>query len=403
MQFRSSSQLAAVDRTLGSLAVIGVSALFVSWLTSGQTDEEEQNTWWRPILALLRRKKKKQTDKDLEGDGCVPKQQCGVNDVYSHQGSCHCGAITFTLRGRHTLDVVESKGKIGYPHLPTSASEFQLTSGENAIRFYYEGEHCGTKDDASSITFEHAGEERVAESSSQEAASGAHGFCGKCGVHVFHADRLTGELEVNANCLDDCGQPILIRKATSRVMSSLTIETIDHSMKSAPPIETVSENEVFLGDARFWDALDDRDRTCPPRKESLSSEPTQSDSYSTSHMATDNDDALSIGSSSFITAASMHQYLSSVSVVSEIGTANHDRIDRAGRPPLPPSRHRSDRSVTTLPAHFGERPRKMGSGAYSSGWSIASLELNDDLDDGENSTISPTMHKQMRKYMNKYR
>ena len=279
-----------------------------------------------------------------------------------------------------------------------------MTSGENEIRFYYEDD-CGTKDDASSITFEHAGEERAAEDSSQEAASGAHGFCGKCGVHVFHADRLTGELEVNANCLDDCGQPILVSKATSRVMSSLTIESIDqgdHSMKSAPPIETVSENEVFLGDARFWDALDDRDKTCPPpRKESLSSDPTQSDSYSTSHMATDNDDALSIGSSSFITAASMHQYLSSMSVVSEIGTANHDRIDRAGLPPLPPSRHRSDRSVTTLPAHLGERWRKPGSGAYSSGWSIATLEL-DDLDDGGNSTISPTTHNQMRKYMKRH-
>ena len=90
MQFRSSSQLAAVDRTLGSLAVIGVSALVVRWLTSGrQTDEEkqQQNTWWWPILAL-RRRRKKQTDKDSEGDGSVP--DVDDNDgVYSHQGSCH--------------------------------------------------------------------------------------------------------------------------------------------------------------------------------------------------------------------------------------------------------------------------------------------------------------------------
>jgi len=87
MQFRSSSQLAAVDRTLGSLAVLGVSALVVRWLTAGrQTDEEKQNTWWWPILALRRRKK--QTDKDSEGDGSVP--DVDDNDgVYSHQGSCH--------------------------------------------------------------------------------------------------------------------------------------------------------------------------------------------------------------------------------------------------------------------------------------------------------------------------
>ena len=92
MQFRSSSQVAAVDRTLGSLAVLGVSALIVRWLTSGQT-EEKQNTWWWPILALRRLKfRKKQTDKDLEGDGSVSKRHCGTNDsgdVYLHQGSCH--------------------------------------------------------------------------------------------------------------------------------------------------------------------------------------------------------------------------------------------------------------------------------------------------------------------------
>lgn len=171
-------------------------------------------------------------------------------------------------------------------------------------------------------------------------------------------------------------------------------------------IETVSENEPFLGSARFLESLDgDRNNNSIPRKESLSSDPTQPESYSTAMMAECDD--LSMGSSS-LTGASVTHHLSSLSVASGTASVNHDRTDRSGLPPLPPSRvPPSDRSIKTLPPRFAERPgyatAVRGRGAASSSWSVASIETTDlDGADAGNTTISPSMRDQMKKYMRRH-
>mmetsp|Transcript_35682 Transcript_35682/g.66083 ORF Transcript_35682/g.66083 Transcript_35682/m.66083 type:complete len:304 (-) Transcript_35682:151-1062(-) len=302
------------------------------------------------------------------------------------------------------------------------------------MRFYYEDDN---NDDSSSITFDHAVVEE------RNDASGAHVFCRNCGVHVFHADRSSGELKVNANCLDDGGETTLIyREQSSSLGRPSSSVTLKQPGKRASPrsslslsstllevdsandveklarnttIETVSETEPFLGSAYFLESLDDRTSSLP-RKESLSSDPTQTESNSTSIMA-EGDDS-SMGSSS-ITGASMPLHLSSLSLSSGGGAlSSHDRTDRAGLPPLPPSkisssdrlppsRMPSDRSVRTLPTRFGERPGYAPGGVGGSvggDWSVASMESND-LDNGGNvgkSTISPRMRDQMKKYMQKY-
>jgi len=458
-----------VDRIVGTAVVIGLSVVVVRWLSNPSSSSDSimleggnkkrvrskryKIQWWWPVIALQKwsgrgrhydegERRSSMVDnngarsgnnggelssREEEDQGEIIQ---GNDGEYEHKGSCHCSSITFVLRGPKLLQAVDSPGKIRYPHIPIPADRFQLLRGKSDMRFYYEDDN---NDDSSSITFDHAVVEE------RNDASGAHVFCGNCGVHVFHADRSSGELKVNANCLDDCGETTLVYRKQSSSLGGITLK---QPGKRASPrsslspssallevdsandveklarnstIETVSETEPFLGSASFLESLDDRTSSLP-RKESLSSDPTQTESNSTSIMA-EGDDS-SMGSSS-ITGASMPLHFSSLSLSSG-GWAlpTHDRTDRAGLPPLPPSkisssdrlppsRMPSDRSVKTLPPRFGEHPGYAPGGVGRSvggGWSVASMESND-LDNGGNvgkSTISPRMRDQMKKYMQKY-
>lgn len=462
-----------VDRIVGTAVVIGLSVVVVRWLSNPSSSDSimlESGKkrvrrkrygipWWWPVIALqkwsgrgINNEEGEQRSSMVDNNGARSGDNNGGerssreeedqgeiiqgNDgEYEHQGSCHCSSITFVLRGPKRLQAVESPGKIRYPHIPIPADRFQLLTGESEMRFYYEDDN--NNDDSSSITFDHAVVEE------RNDASGAHVFCGNCGVHVFHADRSSGELKVNANCLDNGGETTLIyteqssliggpsssitlkqpgkraspRSSLSQSSTLLEVDSANDVEKLArnSTIETVSETEPFLGSAYFLDSLDDRASSFP-RKESLSSDPTQTESNSTSIMA-EGDDS-SMGSSS-ITGASMPLHFSSLSLSSGGGAlSSHDRTDRAGLPPLPPSkisssdrlppsRMPSDRSVRTLPPRFGERPGYAPGGVggrVGGGWSVASMESND-LDNGGNvgkSTISPRMRDQMKKYMQKY-
>eukprot|EP00584_Thalassiosira_punctigera_P005972 CAMPEP_0172544896 /NCGR_PEP_ID=MMETSP1067-20121228/14955_1 /TAXON_ID=265564 ORGANISM="Thalassiosira punctigera, Strain Tpunct2005C2" /NCGR_SAMPLE_ID=MMETSP1067 /ASSEMBLY_ACC=CAM_ASM_000444 /LENGTH=487 /DNA_ID=CAMNT_0013331547 /DNA_START=379 /DNA_END=1843 /DNA_ORIENTATION=+ len=448
---RASTQQ-TVDRIVGTAVVIGLSVVFVRWLsgTSSSSDlmlegEKCKKTrkvyrmpWWWPVIALKRwngrsRKNEGDGNHDLrirnEGVCKEDKEEIIENNLgdYEHQGSCHCSSVTFVLRGPQRLQAVDSPGKIRYPHIPTPANRFQLLRGESEMRFYYEEDN----DDSSSITFDHAVEER----NDTKDASGAHVFCGNCGVHVFHADRSSGELEVNANCLDGGETTLVFRERSSVGPSSITLKqpvrrtSPSRSQTSLPSafevdnsndaekltrnstIETVSETEPFLGSAYFLESLDDR-KPSFPRKGSVTSDPTQPESHSTTMMA-EGDDS-SMGSSS-VTGASTLLYHSSLSLSSGCAAPTRDRMDRLGLPPLPPRISSSDqlppsrmssseRSVKTLPPRFGNRAGYApGGGSVGGGWSVASMESNDL--DGANvgkTTISPRMRDQMKKYMQKY-
>eukprot|EP00571_Detonula_confervacea_P005465 CAMPEP_0172316508 /NCGR_PEP_ID=MMETSP1058-20130122/28486_1 /TAXON_ID=83371 /ORGANISM="Detonula confervacea, Strain CCMP 353" /LENGTH=433 /DNA_ID=CAMNT_0013030829 /DNA_START=252 /DNA_END=1553 /DNA_ORIENTATION=- len=428
---RASTQQ-TVDRIVGTAAVIGLSIIFVRWLSNPPSMLEEEKckknrkqyswmpSWW-PVIAIQRWDKRNRSEKDGAEDEQHVEKLGNDDGEYAHQGSCHCGSIKFVLKGQRRLRAVDSPGKIRYPHVPTAANKFQLLCGESNMRFYYEDDN----DDSSSITFDHAGEER----NDSKQASGAHVFCGSCGVHVFHADRSSGELEVNANCLDGLETKLVFSEQSSSGLSSITnnikqqgkltplsrsqsslsstleaenANDVEQRAKNAT-IETVSENEPFLGSARFLESLDDNRNNSIPRKQSLSSDPTQSESYSTI-MMTEGDDS-SMGSSS-ITGASMTFHHSSLSVASGAASA-YDRTNRTGLPPLPPSRiPSSDRSVKTLPPRFGERLGYTSGGVMGgvgSSWSVASIETNDlDGADVGKTTISPRMRDQMKKYMGRH-
>eukprot|EP00581_Thalassiosira_minuscula_P015138 CAMPEP_0183712964 /NCGR_PEP_ID=MMETSP0737-20130205/7987_1 /TAXON_ID=385413 /ORGANISM="Thalassiosira miniscula, Strain CCMP1093" /LENGTH=434 /DNA_ID=CAMNT_0025941705 /DNA_START=411 /DNA_END=1715 /DNA_ORIENTATION=+ len=431
---RASTQQ-TVDRFVGTAAVLGLSVLFFRWS--------------RPYFKRRRRSRhewtnsdgKFQQQKDENPTEIVTEENDDHNEEYEHQGSCHCSSIIFVLRGPQRLKAVDSPGKIRYPHIQTSADRFRLIRGESDMRFYYEEDK---NDDSSSITFDHVVIEEQQQRSDnsisrQESALGAHVFCGNCGVHVFHADRTTGELEVNANCLDSGDDTTILRSentssfgdggpysiafkkqgkraplsrsshsSLSSTMENAESNNVEKLANKNLTIETVSETEPYLGSATSTNNLDQQQQhktSSIPRKESCSSDPTaNSESYSATMIATEGEDS-SMGSSS-ITGASAPLYHTLQSAASFGG----DGMDRArALPPLPPSRmSSSDRSVKTLPAQFGERrytPRGGvgGGGGVSSSWSLASMESNDlDGDHVRKSTISPKMRDQMKKYMQKY-
>lgn len=305
--------------------------------------------WWWLAFALQRWNDKSRHGNERLKDSDQGDDVGDNNGDYEHQGSCQCSSITFVFRGPKSLQAVGFPGKIRYPHIPTSANKFQLISGEEFLSVsVYKGETDALR---------------------------AHVSCENCGAHVFYADQSSGKLEVNAKCVDG------LEKLTSK-----------------STIETVFETEPFLGNC-FLESSDTR-KSLNLRKESLSSDPTQPESSSTSMVAEGDD--LSMGSLS-IAGASM-------SGVASAATSHEIRMDRSGLPPLQPSKissfdrrlssrmSSSDRSVKTMPPRFGERH------GVGDSWSIGSMESNNDLDrnDVRKTTISPKMRDQMKKYMQKY-
>ncbi|KAL3796705.1 hypothetical protein HJC23_010005 [Cyclotella cryptica] len=428
-----------VDRIVGTVAVLGLSVAAIRWLahTSKQRRSGQhfkKLPWWWPVIALRRRKGRRERGQccdvaddeercDLEQSKAREKN---LEGGYEHRGSCHCRSIHFLLRGPKNLQAVDSPGKIRYPHIPTTASQFELLRGENDMRFYY----VNVKADSASIESSIASEEPnyCFESDddihnnnrTQQQSSGAHGFCGNCGVHVLRApSRSSEDLEINANCLEDGGKAScvdvnareaapLARSSTSSLTSNgaegdMGHRTVhDQGKVRSNTIETVDENEALLGGhAYFWESLDDRPPPPEPYVSQLIANASKNESDSMhdaqplTQSVTESDD-YSMGSSSLTATSSLHM----LSVASG-GVGISFTQSRAGLPPL----HPSSGSIKTLPPRFGESRRtrygggrSLGAGLDSS-WSIASMESHDLDGETEKSNVSLN---QMKYYMSRH-
>lgn len=96
----------------------------------------------------------------------------------SYQGSCHCGAVKFTVQGsiqkvlRCNCSICTKKGAL---HYRVPADQFTLLEGEDALQLY----QFGTK-------------------------TAKHYFCKHCGVHPFARPRTAPDMyAVNIKCLDN--------------------------------------------------------------------------------------------------------------------------------------------------------------------------------------------------------
>ena len=94
-----------------------------------------------------------------------------------YEGGCHCGAVRFAavVRDPVALDCNCSMcSKKGILHVIVPEADFELLSGEEALRTYTFGTHTAK-----------------------------HHFCGTCGIHPFYRPRSHPDSwDVNARCLD---------------------------------------------------------------------------------------------------------------------------------------------------------------------------------------------------------
>jgi len=339
---------------------------------------------------------------------------------YEHRGSCHCRSIQFLLRGPQKLEAVDSPGKIRYPHIPTTATQFQLLRGENEVKFYYVNDKSDSSvgstiasEEQPDYNFENDDDQH--NNRTQQQSSGAHGFCVNCGVHILRApSRSSEDLEINANCLEDGGKPSPDRKGhASLSQRSPTAGNEDKTMFDegkvrTNPIETVNEDEQLLGGSvNFWESLDDRPVPPEPYESKFIPSETKerSDSIQNSHPLTQSvteSDDYSMGSSSLHTATSSLHMLSVASGHVGVSSSN----SRAGHPPLPPS---SGMSAKTLPPKFSQTQRTRYGGGRSVGagksnWSIASMESQElmNADSDKSNTVTSERMNQMKYYMSRH-
>lgn len=472
-----------------SLAILGLSATLLRWwnsndnnnkhdhplsslfMSSGGERLQSLSSLW-PIIAIQRWMERNirinsTTIADDEEYSNNEVHNSAVVDEVNHQGSCHCGSIKFQFHGPRKLRAIDYSSsspplrnkKIRQrpvcffsTSIPISAIKFQLISGQECMRFYYEDDinnnttssnNMNNDNDSSSITSDHQyprheqgyyGKNNTTPNSNNNynEALGAHSFCSNCGVHVFYADRNSGRLEVNANCIigqavGDDGERVSIT-ITSAVAATTTMKTpivINKTGLSSLLLNTKNEPLLALAGASFIESLDydsinfnnksinnDLSNTgqCYSNNNnnnkelSVTSTTDPESSYSTAIMM-DGDDTSSMGSQSATSAylslyhTSQHGVASPLATSHDLTTTTTTAMMRA-EPRIPSS----NRSVKTLPPRLGG-----GIGTTSGGgWSVTSSDdllfnLDDDNDgDEEQTTISPRMRDRMMKYLKRH-
>jgi hypothetical protein len=101
--------------------------------------------------------------------------------LITHQGSCHCESIQFTVLAPCCLAAQDGPGKIQFQHTEVRTSNFRVYAGHECLKTYY-------------VVYRDSGKK------------GAHAFCERCGVHVLYAPSKQGKnLFINVRCLDDDG------------------------------------------------------------------------------------------------------------------------------------------------------------------------------------------------------
>ena len=293
--------------------------------------------------------------------------------------------------------------------------------GENEVKFYYVNDKSdssnGSTIDSEEPDYKFENDDDQYNNRTQQQSAGAHGFCVNCGVHILRApSRISEDLEINANCLEDGGKPSPDRKgltSLSQRSSTTCDEEVNKTMYDevkvrTNPIETVNENEQLLGGSvNFWESLDDR--PVPPESYESKFIPSEtkdiSNSVQNSHPLTQSvteSDDYSMGSSSLHTATSSLHMLSVAS--GHVGVSSYN--NREGLPPLPPS---SGMSAKTLPPKFSQTQRtKYGGGrsvgAGHSNWSIASMESHEliNADAEKSNTVTSERMNQMKYYMSRH-
>jgi hypothetical protein len=214
----NASTMAALDRTLGTVATLGLAFGLFRVLKHlrdeygevGDGDSESSNrdrgriarsikslvhVLLRKVmmgLGIKRIEAMPTNGGDRNRDGS---QQAKRMPIRTFSGSCHCKSISFILRAPSHIEARECHGKIKYPHCLSNADDFQLITGTQLLSVYYvelsDDTGCNASSNSNTQPFDNS-------------IIAAHTFCSRCGVHILRApNSYTNKLEVNTSCLDD--------------------------------------------------------------------------------------------------------------------------------------------------------------------------------------------------------
>jgi len=97
--------------------------------------------------------------------------------MITHQGSCHCESVCFEAIAPRCLATQDGPGKIQFRRTEIKASKFKVVKGKECLNTYYV--YC-----------------------KRTSRTGAHAFCGRCGVHILYAPcKNSPTLYLNVNCM----------------------------------------------------------------------------------------------------------------------------------------------------------------------------------------------------------
>ena len=211
---RTGMSTTQAERALGLSAITGTSLLamkvamyaYRSLRSEEKTDEEasdsstvvskeitpkETRTASYSILGLFRRTLRRilldeseyiaraPTVVDDNGDAKDSPKDRAEGSLVTHQGSCHCECIQFTVLAPRELKVQDGPGKIQFRHVKVKSKNFRVFAGFENLKTYY-------------VEYQNSGEK------------GAHAFCERCGVHVLYApSKSSPYVNINVMCLRD--------------------------------------------------------------------------------------------------------------------------------------------------------------------------------------------------------
>lgn len=137
----------------------------------------------------------------------IPKEDIDDDDdesatgpLVTHQGSCHCESIQFTVLAPSVLTAHDGPGKIQFRHTQVRASNFRIYAGYENLKTYY-------------VVYRDSGKK------------GAHAFCERCGVHVLYApSKTTPYLSINVRCLRaDEGRKIKLKSKKESISDGIPL------------------------------------------------------------------------------------------------------------------------------------------------------------------------------------
>uniref|UniRef100_A0A7S0XLD0 CENP-V/GFA domain-containing protein n=1 Tax=Pseudo-nitzschia delicatissima TaxID=44447 RepID=A0A7S0XLD0_9STRA len=147
----------------------------------------------------------------------VTKDTNDEEKLVTHQGSCHCESIQFTVMAPSVMHARDGPGKIQFRHVSVKAANFQVYAGFDNLKTYY-----------------------VAYRDSDD--KGAHAFCERCGVHVLFApSKASPNVCINVRCFrDDKNRKIKLTSKKDNISAGIPVAGQFDNVNS-DQLSTISE------------------------------------------------------------------------------------------------------------------------------------------------------------------